>query len=59
VLVLSAVYRIKPKNIKLVFVASPLSKHAALRRKRKDWLARNLDNVSEWCDMSMLVLLFQ
>ena len=22
--------------------------HAALRRKNKDWLARNQDNVSEW-----------
>jgi hypothetical protein len=27
------------------------AKHAALRRKSKDWLARNQDNVSEWCDM--------
>ena len=27
------------------------AKHAALRRKSKDWLARNL-NVSEWSDMS-------
>jgi hypothetical protein len=26
--------------------------HAALRRKSKDWLARNQDNVSEWSDMS-------
>ena len=25
--------------------------HAALRRKSKDWLARNQDNVSEWGDM--------
>jgi len=25
---------------------------AALRSKGKDWLARNQDNVSEWCDMS-------
>ena len=24
------------------------AKHVALRRKRKDWLARNQDNVSEW-----------
>jgi len=24
------------------------AKHAALRRKSKDWLARNQDNVSEW-----------
>ena len=24
------------------------AKHAALRRKGKDWLARNQENVSEW-----------
>jgi hypothetical protein len=41
--------------MKLVFVAS----HAALRRKRKDWLAWNQDNVSEWSDMSIRALLFQ
>ena len=35
------------------------AKHAALRRKRKDWLARNQDNVSEWDDMSIHGLLFQ
>jgi hypothetical protein len=28
------------------------AKHAALRRKSKDWLARNQDNVSECGDMS-------
>ena len=28
------------------------AKHAALRRKSKDWLARNQDNVSEWSDIS-------
>jgi hypothetical protein len=28
------------------------AKHAALRRKSKDWLARNQNNVSEWDDMS-------
>ena len=27
------------------------AKHAALRRKRKKWLARNQDNVSGWGDM--------
>jgi hypothetical protein len=42
--------------IKLVFVASP---HAALRRKSKDWLAWNQDNVSEWGDMSIRGLLSQ
>jgi hypothetical protein len=35
------------------------AKHAALRRKSKDWLARNQNNVSEWSDMSTLGLLFQ
>jgi outer membrane protease len=35
------------------------SKHAALRSKSKDWLARNQNNVSEWSDMSTHGLLFQ
>jgi hypothetical protein len=35
------------------------AKHAALRKKSKDWLARNQGNVSEWCDMSTRGLLFQ
>ena len=34
-------------------------KHAALKRKSKDWLGRNQDNVSEWSDMSTRGLLFQ
>jgi hypothetical protein len=36
------------------------AKHAALRRKSKDWLTRNQNNVSEWSDMSTrgLLLLF-
>ena len=29
------------------------AKHAALKRKNKDWLARNQDNVSDWGDMSI------
>jgi hypothetical protein len=33
------------------------AKHAALRRK--NWLVRNRDNVSEWGDMSTRRLLFQ
>jgi hypothetical protein len=28
------------------------AKIAALRRKSKDWLARNQNNVSEWSDIS-------
>ena len=35
------------------------AKHAALRRKIIDWLARNQDTESEWSDMSTRVLLFQ
>jgi hypothetical protein len=35
------------------------AKHAALRRKSKDWLARNQNNVSEWSDMSTAGLLLQ
>ena len=35
------------------------TKHAALRRKSNDWLARNQNNVSEWSDLSIRELLFQ
>ena len=28
------------------------AKHTALRRKSKDWLGRNQNNVSEWGDLS-------
>ena len=35
------------------------AKHAALRRKSKDCLARNQNNVFEWRDMSTRGLLFQ
>jgi hypothetical protein len=35
------------------------AKNAALRRKSKDWLAQNQNNVSEWSDMSICGLLFQ
>jgi hypothetical protein len=34
-------------------------KHASLRRKSKDCLARNKNNVSLWGDMSSRGLLFQ
>jgi uncharacterized protein YaeQ len=29
------------------------AKHVSLRRKSKDWLTRNQDNVSEWGNMSI------
>jgi hypothetical protein len=35
------------------------AKHAGLKKKSKDWLDRNQDNVSEWSDMSTRRLLFQ
>ena len=35
------------------------AKYAALRRKNKDWLSGNEDNVSEWGEMSIHGLLFQ
>ena len=30
-----------------------------MKRKSKEWLAQNQDNVSEWGDMSIRGLLFQ
>ena len=35
------------------------AKHKVIRRKSKDWLALNQDNVSEWGNMSICGLLFQ
>ena len=35
------------------------TKHVALRRKSKDWLAQNQNNVSRWSVMSTSGLLFQ
>jgi len=34
------------------------TKHLALRRKSRDWLARNQDNVSDWSNMSTHSLFF-
>jgi hypothetical protein len=50
---------VKSKTMKLVCVVSPLLKHAALKRKSKDWLAPSQDNVSEYGDMSIWFLLLQ
>jgi hypothetical protein len=35
------------------------AKHTSLRRKSKDWSARNQNNVSEWSDMFTHGVLFQ
>ena len=42
-----------------IVICSFSTKHAGLREKRKDWLARNQNNVFEWSDMSTCKLLFQ
>jgi hypothetical protein len=46
-------------NLELIDMYFIGAKHAALRSKSKDWLARNQNNVSEWGDMSLRGLLFQ
>ena len=46
------------KDYKRVYVAYN-AKHAVLKRKSKDRLAWNQDNVSEWSDMYIRGLLFQ
>jgi len=50
--------RVKPMNIQLVCVAFS-ALHAAFKRKNKDCLVRNQDNVSDWSDVSTSGLLFQ
>ena len=42
--------RVKPKT---KIDTCCFSTNYALRRKSKDWLARNQDNVSDWVDMSI------
>ena len=42
---------VKLKTVKLEFVASSVNMYLSLRRKSKDWLAKNQDNVSEWGDV--------
>jgi hypothetical protein len=46
------------KDCKIGICCFP-AKHAAVRRKSKDWSARNQNNVSEWSDMFTRGLLFQ
>jgi hypothetical protein len=49
--------RVKPKTI--IDICCFSAKQAALRRKSKDSLSRNQDNVSKLGDMSFCGLLFQ
>jgi hypothetical protein len=50
-------FEIQPKDYK-IGICCFSAKHTALRRKSKDWLARNQDNVSELrhCCFSELAL---
>ena len=48
----------QPKDYK-IGICCFSANHATLRRKNKDWLAQNQDNVSEWDDMSIRGQLFQ
>ena len=48
----------KTKNCKMGICCFS-AKHSVLMRKRKDWYARNQDNVSEWGDMYIRGLLLQ
>ena len=47
----SSPHRVKPDY--KIGIDGFSAKQAALRRKSKDWLPRNQDNVSEWGDMSI------
>ena len=49
------IYRSSPDRVKPNII---ILEFGFLRRKSKDWLARNQDNVSEWGDMSTRGLLF-
>ena len=48
----------QPKHYK-IGICLFSDKHTVPRRKKKDWLVRNQDNVSEWGNMSIRGLLFQ
>ena len=49
---------VESKTKKMICVASTL-KHAALRRKSKDWTVRNQDKMCDSDDMSIRERLFQ
>jgi hypothetical protein len=51
--------RVKPKKDFKIGIYCFSVKHAALKRKSKDGLARNQDNVFKWGNMSICGLLFQ
>jgi hypothetical protein len=51
---------VKAPSIKMQLISLKVyfsGKHAALRKKSKDWSARNQDNVSEWDDITIKIQL--
>ena len=50
---------VQTKDYEIIDMCCFSAKHATLRKKNKDCLTRNQDNVSEWGDISMRGLLFQ
>jgi hypothetical protein len=42
-----------------IYISCFSARNAAIKKKSKDGLARNQNNVSEWGDMSLRGLLFQ
>ena len=50
---------VQTKDHKIIDMCCFPAKHATLRKKNKDCLAQNQDNVSEWGDMSICEQLFQ
>ena len=58
VLASSAVDREFGSNQNEIGICCLSAKHAALRRRNKDWLDRNQSNVSECGDISIRGLLF-
>ena len=53
-----SVYQIRPAIYKIGNCCFS-AKHATFRRKSKDWLDRNQNNVSEWSDIFKHGMLFQ
>ena len=49
---------VQTKDYKIIDMCCFSAKHATLRKKNKDCLTRNQDNVSEWGDMSIRGLFF-
>ena len=56
---ISKIFEPDQTKVYIIGICCFSAKHAAIRRKNKDWLVRNQNNVFEWSDMSIRRLLFQ